>query len=473
MTVVRTLANSNGKSLSTSHGNAPAKKRGNTTVQPIALGLLLALCPLTVLAKQSTPEQLYPALTTDVLPELAAAGTYAVGVKTVQVTDPARFDLQTQAPKPRKLTLEIWYPAATDTSKAFTSYENQGRSGVPFSLQATAMRDVPVLKNGKEKYPLVVLSHGYTGYRTIMFYLGEHLAAQGYIVVGIDHTDSTNAEIDMKTAPFAGFVSTLLNRSRDQQFVLEHLRREPALTGSQLDGSKAAVIGYSMGGFGALSTIGACYDFNPMTTAAFTGLKDPTQLAGMQQLLNSCAGGQYPAAPAQAKNTQPTPDPAWQAAIALAPWGGQHQLFSAASLASIKVPVLYVAGDLDDISGYAGIESLYQQTGSSAKYLLTYHNARHNIAPHPAPAAASGNELDIGHYHEPAWSVRTINEVNKHFTLAMLDCHVKQQKARCAYLDLPPSPDQKPVDGKTPETWRGFDNRYATGMSWQQGAVKP
>ena len=106
MTVVRTLAKSNGKSLSTSHGNAPAKKRGNTTVQPIALGLLLALCPLTVLAKQSTPEQLYPALTTDVLPELAAAGTYAVGVKTVQVTDPARFDLQTQAPKPRKLTLE-------------------------------------------------------------------------------------------------------------------------------------------------------------------------------------------------------------------------------------------------------------------------------------------------------------------------------------------------------------------------------
>jgi len=313
---------------------------------------------------------------------------------------------------------------------------------------------------------------------TIMFYLGEHLAAQGYIVVGIDHTDSTNAEIDMKTAPFAGFVSTLINRSRDQQFVLEHLRREPALTGSQLDSSKAAVIGYSMGGFGALSTIGACYDFNPMTTAAFTGLKDPKQLAAMQQLLNSCAGGQYPAA-AQAQNAQstlaaqPTPDPAWQAAIALAPWGGQHQLFSAASLASIKVPVLYVAGDLDDISGYAGIQSLYQQTGSSAKYLLTYHNARHNVAPHPAPAVASGNELDIGHYHEPAWSVRTINEVNKHFALAMLDCHVKQQKARCAYLELPPSPDQKPVDGKTPETWRGFDHRYATGMSWQQGAVKP
>lgn len=471
MTVFCTLGNSYGKS----HG----KKRGNLAVQPIALGLLLALCPWTLLAKQSAPEQLYPALTAEVLPELAAAGNYAVGVKTVQVTDPARFDPQSQAPKARSLTLEIWYPAATDPAKPLTSYENQSRSGVPFSLQASAVRDVPVLKNTKEKYPLVVLSHGYTGYRTIMFYLAEHLASQGYIVVGIDHTDSTNAEIDMKTAPFAGFVSTLLNRARDQQFVLEHLRREPALTGSQLDGSKAAVIGYSMGGFGALSTIGACYDFNSMTTAAFTGLKDPAQLGAMQQLLNSCAGGQYQVAATaaqsqnQSKSALPTPDPAWQAAIALAPWGGQHQLFSAASLASLKVPVLYVAGDLDDVSGYAGIQSLYQQSGSNAKYLLTYHNARHNIAPHPAPAVASGNELDVGHYHEPAWSVRTLNEVNKHFALAMLDCHVKQLSARCAYLDLPASPDQKPVDGKTPDTWRGFDNRYATGMSWQQAVAKP
>jgi len=496
MTVFRTLArtddNTDGQSARRSAGesarhsgatsprNKPGSKPRNKpclgTVQSIALGLSLACAPLPLLATPSAPEQLYPPLTAEVLPELAAAGNYAVGVKTVQVTDPARFDLQTQAAKPRSLTLEIWYPAAADATAAFTSYENQSRSGVPFSLQARAMRDVPVLKTGKEKFPLVVLSHGYTGYRTIMFYLGEHLASQGYIVVGIDHTDSTNAEIDLKNAPFAGFVSTLLNRTRDQQFVLEHLRREPALTDSQLDGTKAAVIGYSMGGFGALSTIGACYDFNPATTAAFTGLKDPTQLTALQQLLNSCAGGQYPAAatsPQTASSAQPTPDPAWKAAIALAPWGGQHQLFSAASLAAIQVPVLYVAGDLDDVSGYAGMQALFQQTGSSAKYLLTYHNARHNVAPHPAPQVASGSELDVGHYHEPAWSVRTLNEVNKHFALAMLDCHLKQQTARCAYLDLPPSPNQQPVDGKTPATWHGFDHRYATGMSWQQAHPKP
>ena len=170
-----------------------------------------------------------------------------------------------------------------------------------------------------------------------------------------------------------------------------------------------------MGGFGAINTIGCCYAFNPLTTATFTGLTDPQQINAMQQLLNSCAGGQYPAATGAAPPSAfPKADSAWRAAIALAPWGGQHQLFNKKSLAAITVPVLYIAGDLDDVSGYDGIKALYEQTGkghsaASPSYLLTYHHARHNIAPHPAPAVASGNELDIGHYYEPALSSRTLN----------------------------------------------------------------
>jgi predicted dienelactone hydrolase len=441
-----------------------AKLHHRTKFSFSALSLSIALISMSAeAAAPAVAEQLYPAMTSDVLPELSASGTYAVGVTTIDVVNPAQFDVASQSNKDRPLKLEIWYPAAANAKTPLTSYQNQSRSGVKFNLQAAAMRDVPVLKSS-DKYPLVVLSHGYTGYRTIMFYLGEHLASHGYIVVGIDHTDSTNAEIDMKNAPFAGFVSTLINRSRDQQFVLQYLRQQPKLMANQLDATSAAVIGYSMGGYGAVSTVGACYNFNPLTTAAFTGLKDPAQITALQTLLNSCAGGQYN----QDTTTLPQPDPAWKAAIAMAPWGGQHQLFSPASLQALKVPMLYIAGDLDDVSGYDGIQSLYQQTGSPQKYFLTYRNARHNIAPHPAPAVASGNELDIGHYHEPAWSSRTMNEVNKHFALAMMDCYLKAKTDRCQYLNLPESPDQRPVDGKSPATWQGFDPRYATGMSWQQ-----
>ncbi|AOW78503.1 hypothetical protein A3Q34_17640 [Colwellia sp. PAMC 20917] len=152
----------------------------------------------------------------------------------------------------------------------------------------------------------------------------------------------------------------------------------------------------------------------------------------------------------------------------MAPWGGQHKLFKQEALSKINTPILYVAGDLDDISGYDGIKSLYEQTGSKDKYLLTYQNARHNIAPHPAPSIAKKSELDIGHYFESAWDNTLLNNNNKHFTLAMMDCHLKKQLDKCTFLDLSPNSNQVAIDGKTPKPWQGFDHRYSVGMSWHK-----
>ena len=55
-----------------------------------------------------------------------------------------------------------------------------------------------------------------------MFYLAEHLASHGYVVVGIDHKDSTNAEVFDDATRASGFISTLYNRARDQQFLLDY-----------------------------------------------------------------------------------------------------------------------------------------------------------------------------------------------------------------------------------------------------------
>ncbi len=431
------------------------------TLKALSKALLLAtgcLTASTVFADQKTPEQLYPPLTSEVLPELAAKGSYSVGVQTLDLINPAQFDPATQGKRDRPLKVEVWYPAANSANAPLTSYSDITRTGKAFTLQADAMRDVAI--NNKEHYPVIVLSHGYTGYRTIMYYLGEHLASHGYIVAAIDHTDSTNADVDFKNAPFSGFFSTLINRSRDQQFVLNYFNEQNNFASKQVDNKKAGVIGYSMGGFGAVNTIGGCYDFNEQATAMFTGIKDSAQIKQVQQLLNSCAGGQY-------KN--PQVDSRIKAMVAFAPWGGQHNLFNASAMQNIKVPSLYIAGSLDDISGYEGIKNLYNQTGSTDKYLLTYKNARHNIAPHPAPAIAKrSSELDIGHYYEPSWSMRTLNETNKHFVLAMMDCHVKGITSQCEYLDLPQNGDQAVVNGKPLPAWHGFDNRFSTGMDWQQ-----
>jgi hypothetical protein len=124
------------------------------------------------------------------------------------------------------------------------------------------------------------------------------------------------------------------------------------------------------------------------------------------------------------------------------------------------------------VSGYEGMQWLYNQTGrqdSNSKYMLTYHNARHNIAPHPAPAIARQNKMDFGHYHDASWSAQSINDINKHFALAMLDCHVKAISAQCEYLKLAPTPMDATAAKATENNsgWLGFPARYDTGLSWQ------
>jgi predicted dienelactone hydrolase len=393
-------------------------------------------------------EQLYQPTPKEMRLSLAQSGAFPVGVRTVTLVHPDQLDLNSQQRVARKLTVELWYPATSVTDHALANYPSMTKSGQPFVIKGNAYRN---LAPAAEKLlPVVVLSHGYPGNRTLMFYLAEHLASHGYLVAAIDHPHSTYGEIDQKNAPYQGFLNTLYHRSRDQQFVLDALRQpgnpDLAFIVPYIDGNSAALIGYSMGGYGALNTIGGCYAFTTPSIAAFTGVKDGATNQALQQTLNSCAGGQKEA----------KVDPAWKAAIAIAPWGGQHQLFSAAALKQLTVPLMFWAGDQDEVSGYQGMRSLYEMAGSKHKYFLTYHHAGHNIAPHPAPAVSRSLASDFAHYHEASWATDSINDLNRHFALAMLDCHVKAITAQCAQLKL-----QAPSI-----LWPGYRKGLPTGLSW-------
>ncbi len=417
-------------------------------------GAVLVSATAAISPSVSAAQTLYKPFPADVMPSLSEKGNYDVGVKTIEAAYPAKVKDIAGNEVERSLTLEVWYPAASSSQKA--TYINETRSGQVFEVQADASRDAPIAAADTD-FPVIVISHGYTGYRTLMFYLGEHLASHGYVVAAIDHTDSTNKDVNFAENPYSGFPSTLLNRSRDQVLTLNSIS-ENTFFKESVDASKAGVIGYSMGGYGAVSTVGGCYAFNDQTAATFTGTQDPKAAALIKEALNTCAGG---------KASSEEALPAWKAALALAPWGGQHQLFDVQSLNNIKVPVLYVAGDNDDISGYDGIKWLFDNTGSKESKLLTIKNARHNVAPHPAPKEAYGSEFDLGSYIEPAWEVQKLNAINEHFALALMNCHVKALPEYCGYLNVDGSSAQVPVNGKKPEPWKGFDDRWALGLEMQ------
>ncbi len=174
--------------------------------------------------------------------------------------------------------------------------------------------------------------------------------------------------MDPKTNPFSGFKSTLINRSRDQQFVLDYFSKSEntsKVLGKDLSIKNAGVIGYSMGGYGAINTIGGCYNFNDQFTSRMILTQEEDKIKAAQIVFNTCAAGQ--------SASDYMVDPRWKAMVAFAPWGGQQGVFSDESIRKIQVPSLYISGSLDDVSGYNGVKNQFEQTVSADSYLLTIY----------------------------------------------------------------------------------------------------
>ena len=237
---------------------------------PLARLAIAAFCTATLLAgcggSDDTDTVLVGENRVDILradaPALAELGAYAVGVKTLNLVNRNRLDVVNARPDgttptyDRPLTVEVWYPAQLAVGQtAAGTYEAMTRDGqTTVTLFGRAVRGASADPSGGP-YPLLILSHGYPGNRFLLSHLGENLASKGYVVASIDHTDSNYEAI-------RAFGSTLLNRSLDQLFVLNEMARlgaeDPDGTLKGLvDASNSAVIGYSMGGFGALNTVGA------------------------------------------------------------------------------------------------------------------------------------------------------------------------------------------------------------------------
>ena len=386
-------------------------------------------------------------------PELAAYGTYDIGVRTMQATDRGRPDvLSTKpgAPAPRydrTLTLEVWYPATLAPGQtAGGEYRVVTRDpAVIATLRGRAVRDAPPRTDGGP-FPLVIISHGYPGNRYLMSHLGENLASKGYVAVSIDHKDSTYD--DQKA-----FASTLYNRPFDQLFVLAEIARlGKAGSGSFLagivDAAQTGIVGYSMGGYGVVNVIGGGYS----TASETLAVAPPNRMLAERGAVNP--------------TYQQGRDPRIKAAIAIAPWGMVGGFWDAEGLKGIRTPVLFVAGSVDDVAGYEkGTKAMYQQAVNADRYLLTFVNANHNAgAPIPAPAETYAysetlKSYPFMHYADAVWDTTRMNNILDHFATAYFDLYLKNDAGRKSYLDLAPN-----------STWKGFKPRTTFGLTLEHAA---
>lgn len=392
-------------------------------------------------------------------PERATLGDYVVGVRTISFIDPSRPDV-VNAPAEgdipqadRTLVVEVWYPADDDTAPGgtYTALLRDGTTQV--ELQGIAARDATPAQGS---FPLVILSHGYPGNRFLMSHLGENLASKGYVVVAADHPESTYDDMGL-------FASTLVNRPLDQAFLLNAMADLDDEIGAITDADRTGIVGYSMGGYGALIFGGA-----GLSQTAVTRVEPDAFVASQNMLSRNAAGSEDHA---------DLIDPRVKAIVAIGPWGRNWDFWDAEGLAGLETPLLLVAGGQDDVSEYPAIREIFEETSGTNRYLLTFEGANHNAAaPIPAPMEAWEVSESLGrapydHYADAVWDSVRMNNVLQHFTSAFFSIHLEGYSDAADYFNVVENAEDgvwsmdEAGEPTTEHTyWMGFPERSAKGL---------
>jgi predicted dienelactone hydrolase len=218
-------------------------------------------------------------------------GPHAVGTTTLIVQDLQRAEQYGPTPGgPREIVVQLWYPADPTAERAPGPLMPEADAFVPAgapelglpsfalghlrAIPGHATRDVAALD---EQLPIVVLSHGWTGFRVLQADLAEQLASRGFVVAAVEHTfgalvttfpDGRTVPFDPAALPEFGSIAddeyarrsrALLQTFRDDQLLtiatLE--TRPPAVLEGRLDLRRLAFVGHSTGGGAAVMACAA------------------------------------------------------------------------------------------------------------------------------------------------------------------------------------------------------------------------
>ena len=406
-------------------------------------------------------------------PELARLGPHAVGLTSIVLVDPAPPVIEASgapAARPpsggRVLSVDIWYPAKPRAGAAPVGYADAlpgepPLGAIPFTVQGLAVRGAAPAGG---RYPLVIVSHGYSGTPAAMTWLTENLASKGYVVAAIHHRDPNISDPGKGGQP-------MLRRPLDIAFVAKALQTR-ARTGRLpgVDPDRVAVIGYSMGGYGALTVAGAA--LNPSGRAVLSvpnGALKPYARGGAMASEFNISG--------------------LRAVVAIAPAGGGtgFNAWGAEGLAQLRTSLLVIGGDRDRTVGFTdGVRTVFEQAVHADRYLLVFQNGGHNIGMNGAPAEMRGRLWDLDWFEDPVWSKARTAAIQQHVITAFLDLRLKGDAGRAAYLntDTPLSNETKwPVGGPAGyaaispggpgATWKGFPRNHALGLELHHAMAAP
>ncbi len=430
-------------------------------------GMILLI--LAGLLTAASPGQPIPSVPGIDAPQLARLGPHAVGFRSLTLSDADRPDLLHVDPATgkvplhaRRLTVDLWYPAKTRKGAAAMTYKGSlfgepPEPSVRFTIPGLAALNAPADGKG---YPLVIVSHGYSGAPAVLTWLTENLASKGYVVAAIHHDDPDPYVVSAEKRAVPNF-----DRPMDIAFVAASLRRD---LGGLIDPAELALFGYSQGGYGVLAAGGARLDPNGPNMDLVPG-------GWMKRLARGAA------TEAEGKV------PGIKAIVAIAPaGGGARSSWGNDGLLGITAPLFLIQGDTDGTVDYrTGALTDFEKATNSDRYLLTFLQGGHDIGLSPAPEQMRGSLWDLDWFVDPIWRPERVNAINLHFITAFLALHLKHDASMRSFLDLPvevggdgawKAPDGTPWGAYSPggngiTLWKGFQRKHAQGMTLRHAGV--
>lgn len=425
------------------------------------VALPVAMAGAVALLSASAPAADAPANPAIDAPELAALGSYPVGVAAIEIVQPGQADPLQGQDRPaivdRHLPLRIWYPAAMPGRGTVYRSALPGEKGTDIAFTVPGIA-TPDARAARGRFPLVILAHGYSNTPEVLSWLGENLASKGYVVVAPAFRDPP---ITIRTA--AAAAGPIARRPLDIAFVAaEAQRRARAGQGpfAVADAGRTALIGYSMGGYGVLTAAGAPLD--PALAGATRDVLAPYVAGGPKAGELKVAG--------------------LKAVVAISPPRAVRgaAMWAAPGVAAIQAPTLFIAGSQDRTVGYdPGVRTLFDDEVHAARYLLTFREAGHSIALIGAPPEMRKSYWDQDWFEDSVWRKDRLMAIEAHFITAFLDRYVKGDMTRAAYIDgLVPNSNEGVWASAPPgryagfspgppaaTLWKGFQPNKASGMS--------
>ncbi len=254
--------------------------------------------------------------------QIDAAGSFRVGFRSESVTYTPSAVTDGDEPlvlPERTLSVSVWYPASSTVGDPATYTLGITRPNIHTGAAPLDARELPVL----------VYSHGHQGFAEASFFLTEHFASHGFIVVAPNHTGNTFIDSPTRT------VDSYLVRPLDVAAVLDWLYGLPP--SDPLAGRASDVVtltGHSYGGFTALAAAGGVWSIDAAVESCATGWDSPF-----------CDGLDAAHIAAFRHGLR---DPRIDAVVTMA--AGDAFAFTPDGLAGLEVPTLLITGGRDAAS---------------------------------------------------------------------------------------------------------------------------